>query len=311
MIKKLHDIFVGKDVNWWLNLFRKILNNPHLILSRFQYNFKRTIFDYFARIGIYKYKYNIIFIAGMPMSATTWIKTMVARIPGYFVRTAPMPYSIASNQDIVKSAFKYTPQNGYSIFKTHLNPTENNIQILLNNRVKKVVVSYRDLRDVSVARYHRLIKIPKTKRDPHYMDYSSMSKEEAINHCIDVIMQDYIFWIEGWFAISKEYKDLVHFCRFEDLIANPIDEFKKILEFYEISLSNEDIVKIVSQTKGKGNMVSNINKGTLQSWAYSSNFRSGKVGSWKSDFSQKNIDYFKEKDKGILINLKYEKDDNW
>ena len=87
--------------------------------------------------------------------------------------------------------------------------------------------------------------------------------------------------------------------------------FEKILNFYEISLESEIKTKIILQTRGKGDMVSNINKGTLQSWAYSSNFRSGKIGGWRSDFNQKNIDYFKEKDKGILISLNYEEDNNW
>ena len=311
MFRKLYDIFIGKDFSWWLRLFKKIIRNPYLLFARLQYNFKRSYYDMLSRIGIVRHKHNIIFIAGMPMSATTWIKTMVARIPGYFVRTTPMPYSVVANQDISVSAFKYTPKYGYSIFKTHLNPSKDNIQIILNNNVKKVIVSYRDLRDVVVSRYHRLIKIPKTKRDPYYVDYSKMPKEQAINHCIDIVMQDYIPWIEGWFLVADQHEDLVHFCRFEDLVRDPSNEFEKILNFYEISLESEIKTKIILQTRGKGDMVSNINKGTLQSWAYSSNFRSGKIGGWRSDFNQKNIDYFKEKDKGILISLNYEEDNNW
>jgi hypothetical protein len=311
MYRKFQDIFIGKDFSWWLKLLKKIIRNPHFILARLHYNIKRGYYDSLSRNGRVKYKYKIIFIAGMPMSATTWIKTMVARIPGYFVRTAPMPYSVAANQDISESAFKYTPDYGYSIFKTHLNPSEENIKIILDNNVEKVIVSYRDLRDVIVARYHRLIKIPKTKRDPHYIDYSSISKEDAINHCIDVVTKDYIPWIEGWFLISSQYKGLVHFCRFEDLLMNPTNEFKKILDFYEVSLPPKDISKIILQTKGSGDMVKNIYKGTLQSWAYSSNFRSGKIGGWKSDFTQKNIDYYKEKEKKTLIYLGYERDNNW
>ena len=56
-----------------------------------------------------KYKYNIIFIAGMPMSASTKIKNMCGMIPGYFSRYAPIPYIIDVNQGIVDEAFKYCP----------------------------------------------------------------------------------------------------------------------------------------------------------------------------------------------------------
>ena len=99
----------------------------------------------------------------MPMSASTKIKNMCGMIPGYFSRYAPIPYNIDVNQGIVDEAFKYCPNWGYSLFKTHLNPTTENLRILKKNNVKKVIVTYRDLRDVALARYHRLIKFPKKK----------------------------------------------------------------------------------------------------------------------------------------------------
>ena len=57
-----------------------------------------------------------------------------------------MPYSIRVNQDISNSAFRYTPKWSYTLFKTHLNSSQQNINIIKKNGVKKVVVTYRDLR---------------------------------------------------------------------------------------------------------------------------------------------------------------------
>jgi len=310
-ITKVIDSFVGKDFFWWVSLLRKVIKNPHFIFARFIYNCKRFFYDIFAKLGFIKYEYNIIFIAGMPMSATTWIKTMVARIPGYFVRTTPMAHHIASRQDISYSAFKYTPNYGYTLFKTHLNPSEDNIRILLDSNVKKVIVSYRDYRDVVIARYYRLISVPKRTRDPHYMDYTQLTKEEAINHCIDVVADDYVDWIEGWVAVSQQRDGFVHFCRFEKLLDNPLYEFNCILKFYKITLNTNLISNIVSATLGKGDMVDNINKGTLQSWAFSSNFRSGKVGGWEADFNAANKDYFKTRLGQALISLGYETNMDW
>ena len=45
--------------------------------------------------------------------------------------------------------------------------------------------------------------------------------------------------------------------------------------------------------------------------AFSSNFRSGKIGGWKEEFSKDNIAKFKELAGESLIKLKYEKDINW
>lgn len=311
MIQKIHDIFIGKNFHWWKLFLRKILLNPQLVLSRFNYNIRRIFFDFLAFFGFVRYPYNIVFIAGMPMSATTWVKNMFARIQGYSTRVTPMPYSIAVNQDIIDSAFKYTPSYGYTLFKTHLNPTPSNVDIIRNNNVKKVIVTYRDFRDVVVARYHRLISVPKTPRDPHYLDYSSITKEEAINHCIDVVRDDFAPWIDGWLDIYKEDSSFVYFCRFEKLIHKPEVEFGKMLGFYGIDIKDCQIESIVKATKGKGKMLNNINKGTLQPWAYSSNFRSGKVGGWKDDFSSANIKYFKDQLGKELIKLGYETNNDW
>ena len=40
-------------------------------------------------------------------------------------------------------------------------------------------------------------------------------------------------------------------------------------------------------------------------------FRSGKIGSWKTEFDSENIKKFKELAGESLIKLKYEKDLNW
>ena len=71
------------------------------------------------------------------------------------------------------------------------------------------------------------------------------------------------------------------------------------------------IQMIIEQTKGKKNMVTNMNEAKFLPDAFSSNFRSGKIGGWKEEFSQDNIVKFKELVGESLIKLKYEKDINW
>ena len=222
-----------------------------------------------------------------------------------------MPYDIAVNQDICQSAFRYVPSWSYTLFKTHLNPWEKNINLIKKNNVKKVIVSYRDLRDVVIARYNRLIKFPKKKYEPYYAEYHNMKKEDAINHCIEVVGKNYPKWIYGWFKVSKANIGFVHFCRFEDLVTKPKSEFIKMLNFYNITIDNDKIDQIVKETEGQKNMEINVKEALILPWAHSSNFRSGKIGSWKKEFSSSNIDYFKEIAGFDLIKLNYEKDLNW
>ena len=67
-----------------------------------------------------------------------------------------------------------------------------------------------------------------------------MNKEDAINHCIEVVGKNYPKWIYGWFKVSQSNKDFVHFCKFEDLVTNPKSEFIKMLNFYNIKIKDGD-----------------------------------------------------------------------
>lgn len=293
----------------------KIVNNPKLSIIHLNYAIKRFFYDLFFFFKRKKYKYKIIFIAGMPMSATTKIKNMCGRIDGYFTRYTPVPKKIMYNQDITDSAFKYCPSWSYTLFKTHLNPLEENIKIIKRNNVKKVIVSYRDLRDVVVARYYRLLNFPKKEYEPNFksekFQYKNLTKTQAINDCIENVSKYFVKWIYGWFDLSYKEKDFILMCKFEDLITNPKDEFKRILNFYEINLEDTKINSIVEATKGKKNMELNMNESQVLPFAISSNFRSGKIGNWKEEFDRENIKKFKELAGESLIKLNYEKDLNW
>ena len=245
------------------------------------------------------------------MSATTKVKNMCGMIPGYFTRYTPMPYSIALNQDITDSAFRYTPSWSYSLFKTHLNPNLENLNIIKRNRVKKVIVTYRDFRDVVIARYYRLLSFPKKKNEPFFAEYHKMKKGDAINHCINHVAKNYINWVFGWLDIQKNNNNFVLAIRFEDLILNPSEQFLKILKFYKIEMNKKEIQKIVDATEGKKDMITNIKESKVLPWALSSNFRSGKIGNWKKEFDKENAFLAKKMFGESLIDLGYEIDLDW
>ena len=97
----------------------------------------------------------------MALSGSTWIKNLLSQVPGVYTRSTPMPKEISINQNICDSAFSKTPKNTNTLFKTHLNPTQENLDCISRNGVEKILVSYRDLRDISVSLYYRLIDYPK------------------------------------------------------------------------------------------------------------------------------------------------------
>ena len=310
-IRDVKNILSSKDLAWWRSFIMKNVRNPTALLHHLVYNIKRFLFDIAAQLGLYKHKYNIVFIAGMPMSATTWVKNMFGHVPGYFSRFTPMPKDIHDNCNFSKGAFDYIPTHGYTLFKTHLNPTKRNLDIILNNNIKKIIVTHRDFRDVTIARYHRLKEFPEQPDELYYTDLTKITLEEGINDSIKVVSESLVPWINGWMDVARKSEGLVYFCAFEKMRSNPKNEFKKMLDFYEIDLSDEKINDIIAVTKGTGNMRDNIHKLALQPWALSSNFRSGVIGGWKDEFTDNNKEYFKKLMGKDLIKHGYEKDDNW
>ena len=122
---------------------------------------------------------------------------------------------------------------------------------------------------------------------------------------------NYIKWKKGWEEVSEREPNFVLFIKFEDLILDPGKEFSKILSFYEINLGKKLIKNIIENTKGKKDMISNINESKILPWAMSSNFRSGKIGNWKNEFSDENLSKAKLLLGKSLIDQGYEKNLNW
>jgi len=287
------------------------VKNPNLVMQRLEYGMKRWVADMQYRMGRFNYPYQIIFIAGMPLSGTTWVKNLCGRIPGIFSRSTPIPVDVLYRQDICDSAFKYVPKNGNTLFKTHLNPSEGNISCIKNNGVEKVIVTYRDFRDALLSHYHRLIKFPKPKDAYDYVDYRLMSKEDAISELIRNYSKEEIEWIDGWFTEAAKNTGQYHFVRFEDLKKDVFGEFQKILDFYGIKLESEKITDIINRSRGEKNMEQNMKAAAILPFGISSNFRSGKIGSWREEFSEKNIVQCKEAYGAALIKFGYETNLDW
>ena len=302
---------MSRDFKWFIRNAVLGLSHPRLLSIRLWYNTKRTVANNLFMFKYYNYPYKIIFLAGMPLSATTWMKTLLARIPGYFTRPAPMPQDITYNADICDSAFSYTPRYGYTLFKTHLTPSRENLACLLRNEVKKILVTHRDLRDVAVSRYYRLVDFPKPQDAFDFVDYQMMGREKALNHSIDVIGTEYVSWIRGWLEIARKDPERYHFSKFEELKKDTKGTFLKALNFYGIELSDKKIDEIIEAAKGRKNVKQNMAEFKLLPLAYSSNFRSGKIGGWKDELSDAQIEKCKDLLGPTLIELGYEKDLSW
>ncbi len=311
-IKLIGKGILERDVKWWFRKGIVVTSHPGATMQRINYQIRQVVADQLlARIGYYNYPYHIIFLAGMGMGGTTWMKNLLGRIPGYFTRANPMPKDVRYNCNICDSAFSFVPKHGYTLFKTHLISNQDNLDCIMRNGVEKILVTYRDFRDVALSRCHRLIQIPKPRNALDFVDYQAMSFERALDHSLEIVAQVYVPWIRNWRKFAEKQPKCFHFITFEDLKADTKGTFKGALDFYGISLTSEKIDQIVKQSKGRGGMRKNLTAAEILPWGVSSNFRSGKIGDWKNEYSEANIEKAKQLLGPGLIEFGYEMDLNW
>jgi hypothetical protein len=267
------------------------------------YYFRYFSNDLMALLG-YKFgKSDVIFIAGYPKSGTTWVENFISNIPGYNPRVLHGDLENMRNHNLPSNAFKYFPKYGYSSVKTHINPTDANIKVLRDRGVKKIVVMYRDPRDIVVSNYYHVLKSnPWKKTDSFYLDYKKVSKEEAMLHSLNMVSEDFQQWLYGWEDKCLEVSDIeCYFLRYEDILKDSKLKFREILNFYEINLNSTGLNKIVSKITLKrksfkpeeGNIGnrSTLRNGISKSWKYEMNSKVKLISSEKLKHIIKHLEY--------------------
>lgn len=186
---------------------------------------------------------------------------------------------------------------------SHLFPEIDQVRTRFSDRYKKVLI-IRDPRDVMVSFMHHLLKrmiwCGYTQFD--YNHFETLPLEERMKETL--LFPDEFRNPKTCFQYAAEWmKDpTVFVCRFEDLVGPKGGGNKKkqhetlaaLATYLGYSLSKKEISSIASQLFG----------GT---WT----FRKGKIGGWKKYYNKENKRLFKELMGEAVVNLGYEKSDNW
>ena len=279
---------------YYPKLFIRFLLSP-LYFSRIFLN------DLKAFFGIYSYSYKYIFIAGYPKSGTTWVENFISRIPGYNPRVLFGDADILRRHDLPVDTFSKIPYFGYSAIKTHINPSADNIQILKKEGINKLVVMYRDPRDIIVSNYYHVKSFNPWKiTDPEYANYSSLDRDDALMHSTNLILDDFCDWVFGWKDIASSGTLDCLFVSYEDLRKNPLKSFDKILNFYDIPHNSE----LINSLMAKSNTRRFKGPSGFEPGAKSTH-REGKSGSWADELSRCHIDFINKKIGNCLTKLGY------
>lgn len=246
--------------------------------------------------------HHVIFIAGLPKSGTTWMAQLLDAVPGYRFRWPRDPDGCILKHDLCEAAFASLPWDLYTVVKLHTRCTTAHLEVIEKYKVRTVVM-HRDLRDQCLSRYFHVLYDPSHR---HHQLYNKVSKEEGLSIAIEVTLEHYLPWVQGWLPLLAGHPDRFLEVRYEDLRANPIPVLTRVLEFYDIRLPKEQIAEIVARVSAQTRFAlrDNLrwNKGTA---------RKGIVGDWRNHFTDKHVRRFKEVCGKFLVDLGYEKDLSW
>lgn len=302
----------GCKINMMRQLFRGFPYPIKVLLKMMfapKYYFQIIKNDLTAFMGRTPGKTKILFVAGYPKSGTTWVENFISHLPGYNPRVLGGDQEFLRYHELSPNAFERIPMHGYSAIKTHINPSKRNIDILIKNGINKVLVMYRDPRDIVVSNYYYVLKSnPWKPEDPFYADYTKMSKEEALTHTLNMVINNYGEWVQGWKKIANDNSGIdCLFLRYEDLLNNPRESFEKILSFYGVTLSEIQFNKLILASEHK---IYKIFPVSLMPGGRSTK-RKGMSGEWISELNEEQKKLFKEKIGKLLVELEYEKNIEW
>ena len=265
------------------NKLRFLIKLPIKIALRPLFYIKYFKNDLLSFLGVRFGDTNILLIAGFPKSGTTWVTNFVTRLPGYNLRQFSGDPEVIRHHNLPDEAFKWFSKSAYSILKTHINPNKRNLSILKKANVKKILIMYRDPRDVVVSNYYHVLKSnPWKKTDKFYLDYKNVSKLEGLSHSLDMVVESFSPWINGWFDVAKNTKFIdFYFLSYEELLDNKEDTFANLMQFFGVNMTEVKIKNILKKISKRRKF---FNPRRLNFYGYKSTFRRGEIGSWESEF---------------------------
>jgi hypothetical protein len=251
----------------------------------------------------YHWPHHVLFIAGLPKAGTTWMKNLLGAVPGYKVRWPYDPDNCVYDHDVCEGVFANLPWDLYSVVKLHTRFTPANLKVIEKFGLRTVIM-YRDLRDQCISRYFHVLNEPAHR---HHKYYTESSKETGLSHAIEITLEEYLPWIQGWLPILAKYPDRFLEVRYEDLRSSPRTVLSRVLNFYEIEHSDTLVNGIVGDSiaRTKFNLSANLRK------KGKSTARKGIIGDWRNHFTPPHVDRLKAGAGKFLIELGYEKNLEW
>lgn len=244
------------------------------------------------------YRQNIVFIAALPKSGSTWLRDMFCGIPGFY---GFQPHHVTpTDYNLQADTFRAYDRN-LAVLHLHTYWTAQNEQFLKQSGLRYVII-YRDLRDAVVSWYFFISK----NRSNHYLReaVASLSIEQGIHYYIDHFLASEVEWIRDW-RVHRDPAMSVEIT-YERLRADTLGVFGAACRFVLGEVPTPLIEQAVARNAFE--RVSGRRPGQEDASSFA---RKGVSGDWRNHFTPEHKARFKELAGDLLIDLGYETDKNW
>ncbi len=252
------------------------------------------------------YPQQVLFVAGLPKSGTTWLEKMIASYPGFHDLLIP---DVISFELATGGSHDYElPVDMFSHFKSmlvltkmHVHGSPHNVTVLRSAGVKYVIL-YRDLRDVAVSHYYYVRQTP---WHPEYPIYVTLSVTEGLNEFAKRTLSAYVDWVCSW--SQNRDPDVSLMLSYEQMLADPYTAMTCVAQHFELDSSPGTIQKIVDK-----HSFNRLSSGRIQGQQDASSFfRKGIAGDWRNHFTPELNQIYKRVLGEFLIRFGYEEDITW
>ncbi len=243
----------------------------------------------------------------IPKSGTHLLKQLLLGIPG--MKHDPnkgmfghMHYQTEAKLDAMDNLTNHEFVNGHLYYTSEW-------ETFFNKRNMKQIFVYRDPRDVVVSYAYF---IPTLKIHPLYDTFTqeNFTHRDRIKFLIQGGHPTEKKWgyqhdVAEWFKSFSAWmsKPEVFSVRFEDLTSSDKSRIQAVHRIVKFLWGENPVPSTRPLIVWK--MIQNINPQT------SPTFRKGKIGGWRNEFDDELKALFKQKAGQLLVDLDYEKDENW
>ncbi len=253
-----------------------------------------------------RYPQNILFVAGLPKSGTTWLKKMLLCYPGFKEVLFPgesihaLALGGSHDYDLPDDLFRHF-NKALICTRMHIHGSMQNVNVLKANNIRHVVL-FRDLRDVAISHY---FYVRQTPWHPEYLLYSKLDLKEGLKKFAERTLLGFVAWVRSW--RENQDPDLCLEISYEQMLSDGSGVMTEVAQHFELDSSVQTINDIIEKNSFK-----RISGGRKQGQENDKSFfRKGIAGDWKNQFDEELKDLYKELIGDFLIEFNYEEDTNW